>query len=677
MSAAAEATVRLSLIDRITAPIRRISARIAALGKGLGVDRLGSSFGNLGKKLGALGGALGQTSARLAGFLGLVGVGGAGAVTAMAGLVGSVADLGAELTESSFKLGVGVEALQELRYAAMMNGVEQDTLGKAIEKVGINASAAAHGNKAMAANFKALGVAVKDAEGNMRPVESVLNDTLAALAGIEDPMRRNELAFKLFGKSGVEMTKMLGDGAQGLADMRTEARATGHVISEAAAAMGDEYGDNVDRLTTRLTGLRNLMGVSLLPVLNSLVQRVTEWYDANQGLIRSTITEWAAKFAGVVTDLLDPTSGLRQNIDGLVTGFGDFLGAIQPAIDFVGGPGNAVLLALGAYIGGPLIAAFASLGAAVVTFGATLLATPLGWIIAGIAAVAAGVYLLIENWDAVVAAWNAGWDYISGIFSTFAADVVTWFTVDLGNIASAMIDGYLGATQRNWAAVVSWGSSLAAMVAGWFNIDLYAVGEAIVQTLLAGLQAAWAGVTKWLDDSIAGITNVMPDWVKQGLGIPVVAKVLTEDEMASKAREAGQRASDAAAPMDMVWDSDEEKKRRAGLRGDAFASAEAAELARLRAENEKLKGPDLSAPSAIPAPVETPAVEATTVNAAALNVPEPIIANQPQNVDASMSVTMTVNVASGDSGEVRAAVKAALAEHAASQRSNITSALND
>ncbi|MBX5144957.1 hypothetical protein [Rhizobium lentis] len=364
MTANAEATVTLSLIDRITGPIRRIGARIGNLTKRIGLDRVGRSVMNLGNRFKGLGDGIAATSGRLAALFGLLGAGGAGAIAAAYGLAKSASDVGAEIHDVSVKLGLGVEQLQEYRFAAKMSGVEVATFDKGVEKLGVNAVEASKGNKQLAAAFKSLGVRVKGTNGQMRPMEDILDDTMLALSKIKDPLKRNQLAFKVFGKSGVDLTKILADGASGLKELREEARRTGNVFSKEASDAADELGDNTDALKERFEGLKNFIGIQLLPVFNEAVKGITGWYDANAKLIRSAITDWAQRLGHFLKDLIDPASQVRIKFDQFATSIGNAYDNIRPFVDFLGGPWVAALGAIGMWALGPAILAVTMLSVA-------------------------------------------------------------------------------------------------------------------------------------------------------------------------------------------------------------------------------------------------------------------------------------------------------------------------
>jgi hypothetical protein len=362
MAANAEATVTLSLIDRITGPIKRISARLGSLSKRIGLDKIGKSIGNLGARFKGLGDGIARTSGRLAAFLGVLGAGGAGVIASAYGIAAAASELGSEIHDTSVKLGLGVETLQEYRYAASMSGVEVATFDKGVEKLGVNAVEAAKGNKQLSAAFRSLGVRVKDSSGKMRSTEDILDSTFAALSKIKDPLKRNQLAFKVFGKSGVDLTKILADGADGLKDLREEARRSGSIMGKSATDAADDFGDSLDNLTARMNGLKTFIGVQLLPVFTEAIKGITQWYDANSKLIHQKLGDWAKSLVGVIRDLFDPTSQIRQQFAGFAEKVGAVYDKIKPLVDLIGGPLNAALALVGLWALAPAITAVSLLG---------------------------------------------------------------------------------------------------------------------------------------------------------------------------------------------------------------------------------------------------------------------------------------------------------------------------
>jgi hypothetical protein len=95
-------------------------------------------------------------------------------------------------------IGVGVEALQELRFAAKASEVEQQTLDQALQRFARRAAEAAQGTGEAKDALAQMGITLRDQSGNLRSSEDLLGDVADAFARIEDPAERVRLAFKLF-----------------------------------------------------------------------------------------------------------------------------------------------------------------------------------------------------------------------------------------------------------------------------------------------------------------------------------------------------------------------------------------------------------------------------------------------------------------------------------------------
>lgn len=143
----------------------------------------------------------------------LEGVATVGGLTALVDRSISAADAVAKTAD---KIGVGVEALQELRYAASLAGIEENTLDMALQRFTRRAAEAAKGTGEAKDALASMGIALKDQDGNLRSSEDLLSDVAATFQAIEDPAERVRLAFKLFDSEGVALVNLLAQGADAL-----------------------------------------------------------------------------------------------------------------------------------------------------------------------------------------------------------------------------------------------------------------------------------------------------------------------------------------------------------------------------------------------------------------------------------------------------------------------------
>ena len=140
----------------------------------------------------------------------LAGVATVGGLAALVDRSISAADA---IGKTADKIGVGVEALQELRVAAKASGVEQQTLDMALQRFTRRAAEAAQGTGEAKDALAQMGIALRDQSGNLRRSEDLLADVADAFARIEDPAERVRLAFKLFDSEGVALVNLLRGGS--------------------------------------------------------------------------------------------------------------------------------------------------------------------------------------------------------------------------------------------------------------------------------------------------------------------------------------------------------------------------------------------------------------------------------------------------------------------------------
>jgi lambda family phage tail tape measure protein len=168
------------------------------------------------------------------------------------------------------KIGVGVEALQELRFAAKASGVEQQTLDMALQRFTRRAAEAAQGTGEAKDALAQMGIALRDQSGNLRSSEDLLADVADAFARIEDPAERVRLAFKLFDSEGVALVNLLNDGSGALNEMRERARDLGIVLDEHLVRDAERARTELDTLAQVISANLTRAALEAAPVIADL-----------------------------------------------------------------------------------------------------------------------------------------------------------------------------------------------------------------------------------------------------------------------------------------------------------------------------------------------------------------------------------------------------------------------
>jgi hypothetical protein len=281
-----------------------------------------------------------------------------GAVVGFAALsVKSFAETGDAVQKMAQRTGFSTEALSELSFAAEQSGASIETLEKGVKRMASFIEDGRQGLSTTTRALEAMGVSMEQLIG-LSP-EAAFDTLAGAIAGVEDPLRRSALAQDVFGRAGTELLPLLAEGAGGMAALRQQARDLGLVFDQDGADAAARFGDATNALGKSFDGLKFTVAESIVPMLSELAEKTA-------GLV-SKFSKWA-----------DDNPALAKTLIAV----GVALGAITLGL-------GAILLVLPGLI------------AAVTTFG-VVTNIALAGIPLLIAAIVAGVALLILKWDEVV-----------------------------------------------------------------------------------------------------------------------------------------------------------------------------------------------------------------------------------------------------------------------------------
>ena len=173
------------------------------------------------------------------------------------------------LTESTVT-GIATDKLQEYMYAAELVDVSTETLTKSMAKQIKSMKSAADGSSSYVEAYERLGVAVTDANSNMRDSDTVYWELIDSIGKVQNETERDALAMTLLGKSAQELNPLIEAGAGRMQELGDQARAAGYVISDEMLAAYGALDDNIQYLKVNAEGAKNALGTVLLPVLTEL-----------------------------------------------------------------------------------------------------------------------------------------------------------------------------------------------------------------------------------------------------------------------------------------------------------------------------------------------------------------------------------------------------------------------
>lgn len=213
-----------------------------------------------------------------------------------------------DLQQNADLLGVNVENLQELAYAAKVAaGVSRGELVGALESVSETMDKARHGDVMASEGLLRLaqaGVGTEKMLDLIRTKGTTSEEVMMALSqsfkNIKDPLAAARLATEAFGGAGAKLLPFLKKGPEGIAALRKEGRALGVIIPKGTIDQAAEMDRQFTRMWEVFKSISYTIGFEVLKYLKPLVQEFLVWTQHNKKLIAS----------GIVTAIKEIAHGL-------------------------------------------------------------------------------------------------------------------------------------------------------------------------------------------------------------------------------------------------------------------------------------------------------------------------------------------------------------------------------
>lgn len=303
---------------------------------------------------------LGQLSSEMNKSFLAIGAAVAAATVAIGTAIKNVIDEADDMNKLSAKLGVPIEQLSQLAYAADLAGLPMEDLSTALKKLSTAMSDAQSGGQ-FSKLFKAMGISVTDAKGQLKSSTAVMLEVSNKFDGMKDGAQKAALAVKYFGKAGLDMIPLLNDGAGSIAELMKEAEALGLTLDGRTGDAAEQFNDNMSRLGYAVKGVAVQLTVALAPALTAITEVLVFMAKEVVSMIRT----------------------LSQYSDVVLVAAGSLAVMFSPVI------GSGVL-ALATAIRVGLVGALELLRAAII-------ANPIGAIAVGLAAVITAIYVFRDE----------------------------------------------------------------------------------------------------------------------------------------------------------------------------------------------------------------------------------------------------------------------------------------
>lgn len=347
----------------------------------------------------------------------------------------------ADLTE---RLGVSAEFLQKQHYIAKLNASSAEDMNTALGKLSKQYGALKSGTGALYSGLQKISPALSNQLKGAKSTEEAFNLMLKAIRKVEDPAKKVYLAQLAFGEAGKSMINIANQSEESLAALAKEAQDAGLVMDDAAIKGAQELGDTMTDMREHIRGVFNQLASKLIPILIPFIKRITEWIKANRELIGTNVDAFIKQFSEVLKkiDLESILNGLSMfgsaclKVTEFITGMNKYLllfavllgsGVICNVLSLVTSLGKLLMMLPGIQTAfSVLITVVKALSLGILKLGIAFMATPIGWICAGVAAVVAGFILLwnkcegfrnfwIKLWEVIKSSFKAAVDFIGNL----------------------------------------------------------------------------------------------------------------------------------------------------------------------------------------------------------------------------------------------------------------------
>jgi len=178
------------------------------------------------------------------------------------------------LGKTAQKLGVTSQALQKLRYASNLAGVETRTVDMAVQRFTRRLSEAANGTGEAKDALKELGLNAKELA--KQPLDKQMLALADAFDDVQSSGDKVRLAFKLFDSEGVAFVNTLEGGSAALQQMFQDAEGLGFILSSSSVKGVEEANDAMMKLGVMFKGVADQITAGLAPAFRVIVDLIRD-----------------------------------------------------------------------------------------------------------------------------------------------------------------------------------------------------------------------------------------------------------------------------------------------------------------------------------------------------------------------------------------------------------------
>lgn len=437
---------------------------------------------------------------------------------------GELLDTISEYSVQFAKVGIDADQMFQIMQAGADSGAwNLDKVGDAIKEMSIRV---VDGSETTAAGFEAIGMdadimAQKFAAGG-ETAQQAFQETIQALAGMEDPVQQNIAGVNLFGTMWEDLGPEV---VEQLASITDEAYAAGDELQKMQEVKYDNLGD-------ALKGLGRQLEVELLPLANELTgfltdilqevnfdglaEGIAEAFSAVQAVVGPLLSpvmdlvsqlfsgDTFSQLGSVLAGLSGPLQSLTQYLQPIIGAFLQMAQNVFPVFVAVGqtvagaisqifqalSPLMAPLQQLAMFIFPAISAVLGAVGQAFINL-VNMVMPPITGLISFLMPAFQGLLTILQNvinfiTNIFTANWSAAWQNVTNIFGTIWGGIVGLVKGPI-NAVIGIINSAIGAINSISVTIPDWVPLVGGQTLG-FNIPqipMLATGGTIEQPMLA------------------------------------------------------------------------------------------------------------------------------------------------------------------------------------------------
>lgn len=217
-------------------------------------------------------------------------------------------DVTGHVDDMSQAFGISAQAYQEWAYVFGQSGLEIDRFSGAFTN--LKKVMGGFDTKTQREALDAMGLSVADLL--QLNVEDAFQKIITSLQGMENEAERSAAAVALFGGSASGLPLLLNQGMEKIEELKKEAHDLGLVLDDTDISIGADMGDEIDKYSKSIEGMKTQLGVQFLPVFADFLESVNQAAQTAMPAIQTAMEKLGPAVTSVIDGGLDLVTDLLQ-----------------------------------------------------------------------------------------------------------------------------------------------------------------------------------------------------------------------------------------------------------------------------------------------------------------------------------------------------------------------------